>query len=210
MATNNINFQNDLSKFLDYLKIEKDPYKRSHACYELRIKYPTSYVNCKCNCCSCFDGECIVSMKNGTYKKIKDLQRGDTLSNNANIVCKVVYKSDCEIELVRYQNLLITPYHPIVVDDNWVFPKDVSSDDYDYKNIVYNFVLDSQHIMVVEGIECVTLGHNFKGDVIEHPYFGSDKVINDLKKDIGWENGEINYYNIHYKRDENGLVCGIF
>lgn len=202
-------YQKDLEAFYKFLTTEKDGYKRSSACYKIRDKYPNYHTTCKCNCCSCFDGDGVVSMKDNTYKKIKDIEKDDVLSNGATIVCKIVYKSDCEIELVKYQNLTITPYHPIIVNNKWTFPKDVSSDNYDYKNIVYNFVLDSHHIMVVDGIECVTLGHNFSGDVIEHPYFGTNKVIDDLKQHKGWSDGVVEYYNVHFARDSDGLVCGM-
>lgn len=45
---------------------------------------------------------------------------------------------------------------------------------------MYNFVLESEHVMIINNVECVTLGHNFKGDVIEHAYFGSQLIIDDL------------------------------
>lgn len=202
-------YQKDIEVFYKFLNTEKDVYKRSSACSTIRSKYPNYHIHCKCNCCSCFDSDGIVSMKDNTYKKIKDIEKDDVLSNGATIVCKIVYKSDCEIELVKYQNLTITPYHPVFVNNKWTFPKDLSSDNYDYKNIVYNFVLDSHHIMVVDGIECVTLGHNFSGDVIEHPYFGTNKVIDDLKQHKGWNSGVIEYYNVHFARDSDGLVCGM-
>jgi hypothetical protein len=35
--------------------------------------------------------------------------------------------------------------------------------------------------MVINGVECVTLGHGFTdNDVIAHPYFGTQKIIDDL------------------------------
>jgi Hint-domain len=45
---------------------------------------------------------------------------------------------------------------------------------------VYNIILDSIHQVNINGIECVTLGHLKKGENVEHPYFGSSKVISDL------------------------------
>ena len=47
---------------------------------------------------------------------------------------------------------------------------------------MYNFVLDSCHAIVVNGIRCCTFGHEFKGEKVEHEYFGSKKIIEDLIK----------------------------
>ena len=44
---------------------------------------------------------------------------------------------------------------------------------------------------MIEGIQCVSLGHSYKGKVVEHDYFGSEKIINDLQKIKGWEKGAV-------------------
>jgi hypothetical protein len=41
--------------------------------------------------------------------------------------------------------------------------------------------------MMVNNICCASLGHGFKGKVIEHPYFGTEKIIRDLEKLKGWD-----------------------
>ena len=43
--------------------------------------------------------------------------------------------------------------------------------------------------MVIGGVECVTLGHNFTGDVVGHEYFGSSAILEDLAQTAGWETG---------------------
>lgn len=46
--------------------------------------------------------------------------------------------------------------------------------------------------MLVNEIQCITLGHGLKGDkVAEHSYFGTEKIIEDLKQVEGWENGMV-------------------
>lgn len=41
-------------------------------------------------------------------------------------------------------------------------------------------------------MECVSLGHGFTGsEVIEHEYFGTKKIIEDLKSCQSWESGKI-------------------
>lgn len=46
--------------------------------------------------------------------------------------------------------------------------------------------------MIVNGMECVSLGHGFTGSaVIEHEYLGTQKVIEDLKSYESWESGRV-------------------
>ena len=45
---------------------------------------------------------------------------------------------------------------------------------------IYNFVLESCHVLIVNGYECVTLGHNLADPAIYHPYYGTNKVTEDL------------------------------
>merc|ERR1711939_656109 len=54
---------------------------------------------------------------------------------------------------------------------------------------IYSFVLQGGHTMVIGGVECVTLGHNFTGDVVGHEYFGSRAILEDLAQTKGWETG---------------------
>ena len=34
--------------------------------------------------------------------------------------------------------------------------------------------------MIINGVECATLASGFKGEIIEHEYFSTDKVVKDL------------------------------
>lgn len=47
---------------------------------------------------------------------------------------------------------------------------------------VYNFALDQGHTMLVNNTECVTLGHGFTEDVVRHAYYGSERIIEDLRQ----------------------------
>jgi len=67
---------------------------------------------------------------------------------------------------------------------------------------VYNFVLNDHHQFLVDGIPVVTLGHNFKGPVVSHPYLGTNLVIDDLKKHPDWESGLITIDAGDFKRDQ--------
>ena len=46
------------------------------------------------------------------------------------------------------------------------------------------------------------LGHGFSGDVISHPYYGTQKVIDDLKQNYGYKFGKvvINDYDVKFNK----------
>ncbi len=70
--------------------------------------------------------------------------------------------------------------------------------------------MDDHHIMYINSISCVTLGHNFKDEVVAHEYFGSQKVINDLDQCEQDENGIIDLIQRCITRsDETNLVIKI-
>ena len=71
---------------------------------------------------------------------------------------------------------------------------------------VYTFVMEEGHVVVVEGFPVCTLGHNFKGAVIEHAYFGTSAIVDDLKQLDGWEDGRV-LYNDLKKLAANKYSC---
>ena len=46
---------------------------------------------------------------------------------------------------------------------------------------MYTFVIKNRKSVIVEDYVFATYGHNLKEEVINHDYFGSQRVINDLK-----------------------------
>ena len=85
--------------------------------------------------------------------------------------------------------LVITPHHPIRLDGRWVFPKDVEAAGEVECTEHYTFVLEVGHTVMISGTECVTLGHAFTDNVVRHAFFGSQRVVEDLKGCSGWEEG---------------------
>jgi len=74
---------------------------------------------------------------------------------------------------------------------------------------VYTFVLESEHVMIINGIECITLGKTFD-EKVKHDYFGTEAVVNDLMKLEGWNYGEIVLNDNDMKRGgEANRVDGI-
>lgn len=162
----------------------------------------------------CFHGDGQVLMMDGTTKLVRELKVNDVVSGGAAVRCVVKHEcTDNKMRLCVYNGLVITGYHPIRVDGAWTFPIDVDQghlNEYDC-DFVFNFVLDSGHILTVNGVEACTLGHGFKSSaVIEHAYFGTTKITDDLSKLNGWTEGEVTLPVGAFKRNlESHMVEGL-
>jgi hypothetical protein len=79
-------------------------------------------------------------------------------------------------------------------------------------NEMFNFALDRDHIVLVNNIECVTLGHEFQDDVVRHAYYGSQRVIDDLRQLDAEQNrsGIVELSsNLLIRSEHSGLVDGL-
>ena len=156
----------------------------------------------------CFAPGTPISVPGGLTKRIQDLKPGDTVLTPTGIArIRYVLEAStydttqpfCQIT----PGCLITEYHPIrnPITGKWRFP----ADDYPVLELpiptVFNLVLDQGHIVLVEGIECCTLAHGFKGFVIGHPFFGTDRVIEAMSRQPGFDKGLPVYQNMKAIRD---------
>jgi hypothetical protein len=96
--------------------------------------------------------------------------------------------------------LQITPWHPVLHNGSWKFPAHIGDSHLIRCPIVYNLVLDSLHIVTVNGVDAICLGHNYEEGILKHEYFGSQRVVNDLKMFPGWESGEVEIRNAGVQR----------
>lgn len=162
----------------------------------------------------CFTSDTLLNTTNG-FIPCKNIIKGEkvmTDSGLATIICVVKFKFSGEI--CRYGTTGITPFHPIYFQNTqhispkiWVFPNDLIKKE-NFDGYVYDFILDKNHIIKLNGIYAVTLGHHFSGQVVEHDYFG-DKIIDDLKKCDGWDAGMIQFDKWEFIRNSENRVCGI-
>ncbi|KAJ3053800.1 hypothetical protein HK097_003365, partial [Rhizophlyctis rosea] len=106
--------------------------------------------------------------------------------------------------------LVITPWHPVRWGEKgeWTFPGGVGEVEEVEIDAVYSFLLTSGHELTIGGVKCVTLAHGFEdNDVVRHAYFGSGRIVEDLKGMVGWEDGRVLSEGV--ERGEDGLVCGL-
>jgi len=167
----------------------------------------------------CIAGDCTVLMADGSIKLIKDLVKGDQVMGPNGQAAKIscVVKTVCQdnqAQLVKFDNgLKITAWHPIRLEGKFYFPCSVEQA-FEYEffecDAVYNFVMESGHLMTVNGVECVTLAHGFQEDVVRHEYYGTSAILEDLKRMEGWENGLVLLSSGDMKRDlKSGMVVGM-
>ena len=168
-----------------------------------QVQFLSSYNNAQGGC---FGSDGTIVLKNGEFKFIKDIKKGDVLDNGATVECVIIYHG-CDTITIQNGMLEITPWHPILFGDEWIFPNTCKIIKNNTKQIVYNFVLDSIHIMNINGINCCTLGHGFTGPVIYHNFYGTQNVINDLKKFPGYNDGLVSLFNENLVYDDDE-ICG--
>jgi len=196
-------FQNMKDK-IDDIYINMPPPKPSNKVNEVKIskqEFTTMFNNVAGGC---FHPSSQVLTINNSFKQIDKIVKGDKLidsKGNINTVVCVIKINGNDIKLIDIERLLITPYHPIKLNDEWVFPKNVSNIETNC-NSVYNLVLDNNHTIVINNYITCTLGHNItENEVIKHEYFGTDKVINDLKQIEGFNNGYVELNMNDFIRD---------
>ena len=163
----------------------------------------------------CFHGDCEIRMKTKILKKIKELKKGDVVeTRNSYATVQCIVKTRCRNKkeyLVDIDGLLITPYHPIIDKYGfWEFPVNIGLIDEYNCDYVYSIVLNAGHIVYINDIQCVTMGHDFcNNSVVSHPFFGSNRVINQLQKRKGWKKGIIEFEpDCCIKDPISGKVCG--
>ncbi|KAH0788562.1 von Willebrand factor type A domain containing protein [Histomonas meleagridis] len=182
---------------------------RSQGTTQFNRRTMTRFYNASAGC---FNGEANVSLKDGAKKLVKDLKKGDILEDGGIVQCLIEMKikgvgtSNC----VDVNGVLLSPYHPIQIEGKWVFPITVNDQKVETVNYWYNLVLEGKPIVRLNGIPAITLGHNMEEGVLKHPYFGTDAVINALKKYDTYEEGKISIDEPTATRDESGLISTYF
>jgi Mg-chelatase subunit ChlD len=157
----------------------------------------------------CFHSSCSITMANGNIKNIKSIKKGDivktmTIDNNiseSKVICVVETHIKNSIrKMCLIDGLTITPWHPIYYNNNWCFPYDLTQTVNVGTTSMITFVLEKDHIVFINDVPCITLGHNYENnEVLKHPYFGSNNVIKDLKASNYWSFGHINLYDDEIK-----------
>lgn len=144
----------------------------------------------------CFHGYNIVKMYNGEEKLVSDISKGDKVITESGKIATVrcVLKTHCRdgtATLVRIPDtgLLVTQYHPIKHKNTWVHPCKIGRTmDLECK-AVYSFLLDQEHTMIINNNVVICLAHHYTEGILDHWYYGTDKVTEFLMSCPGWNDG---------------------
>lgn len=150
----------------------------------------------------CFMSNSKVLMSDNSLKYINMLRPGDevwTLCNPYNSngkieiakVIALVKINSCigSKNIAKVDNLYLSPWHPIIYKNQWIYPNYFGNVEYLTCPALYNIILTNGHCINVNNIWSITLGHNYKVGILAHPYFGTNEIIKDLKKNSGWDKG---------------------
>jgi len=164
----------------------------------------------------CFSGDTLVLMGDGVRGErmpIKMLMPGDRVWTPSGVtqvkaVVTMGHSSAKSLMMCHVKGALITPYHPYLNEQGmWTTGADtVPVVEWEEPGLkLYNLVLESGHIIDAGGVLACTLAHGFKGPVIEHPFFGTEAVLDCLSKAKGWER-RMPYYNDLQVHRRDGLI----
>ena len=171
----------------------------------------------------------MVRMDDGTLKPVEDLKKGDEvvtiISKNGIdyidsgiIECVVVtecsggYQSMVSLNGITGKKLNITPYHPVIIPGKkeWIYPNSVKGSEIIKCSEMYTFVLSNRESIIVEDYVFATYGHGLSDNsVIQHDFFGTDLVVNNLKDFNSYNSGIVNLTDSMFIRNNDRNVCKI-
>ena len=171
----------------------------------------------------------VVKMADGTSKNIEDLKLNDkiiTININDNFIkeeesyveCLLILNSKNGYEYIVEldNNLKISPYHPIYTHSmlkyKWLYPKEISASipQKIHCDKLYSVLVSNRKPVIINDYICSTLGDNLQENLINHKYFGSKNVIEDLKKFSTYKLGFVNIDKCLLIKDHsNGEVISL-
>ena len=155
----------------------------------------------------CFDGHCTITLADNSTKMLKQLKKGDEIKSiditnrdkicSAKIVCILETKIRTGVTtLVNMESgLIVTPWHPIKTAVGWQYPNDIGTPVMQTCESIFSLVLDSYHVAIINNTPCICLAHNFTEGILNHAYYGTHKIIEDMEQMMGWKTGHIVVYD---------------
>lgn len=136
----------------------------------------------------CFAPSTLVELEGGEMVPIGTLRRGSILAGGDTVIA--VVRSDRPARVRRPfagASLGLTDWHPVRISGGkWFFPAEHDRWEVDEEEVPYvvNLVLSSGSFVAADGYEAVTLGHGLTGPVVEHAYFGTAAVVEDILNEL--------------------------
>lgn len=169
----------------------------------------------------CFEGSSWVRCV-GQNKRVCDIQKGDKIFNHlgkvdtVQCVIKTVSHDGFMLTHLKDINFKLTPYHPILEYSSgiqkWVHPNTLTEPYHDSMcDAVYSFLMENRSsTMILNGCICATLAHGIQNDdVASHHYYGTERIVDDLKMMKGFASGLVVMQTDCVIKDERGIVLGL-
>ncbi len=146
----------------------------------------------------CFAPQSLVKLFDGTSCEIQFLRRGMRVWGGACVQYVLRMNRNAVVPMVALEaadgadarnsapmptphhdssgsaSALVTPWHPVFFAGDWKFPCSIHSPTLIYMDCVYNVVLSAGHVIIVNGLPFITLGHgNDTHPVLAHAFFGT-------------------------------------
>ena len=199
-----------LDDLFDNLKPPEPSGRGRHNVSTMRNFSMASY---NCSSGPCFTGDTLVQMADGTTVTCSDIQKGDivaTSKGQAEIRC--VIKTPCKkVNIVEFKGLQVTQWHPVKVKGVWTFPIYLGETKEMSDVNIFSFLLETgyEDMLMGDSVPCITFAHGIENDpVATHPFYGTNKVVDKMKKMDGFDEGCVTVSNGVLVDAETNLVCG--
>lgn len=155
---------------------------------------------------------CCEMMESGRWQEQPQLAQSE-------VVCVVKLPYQGELYAVN-DSLRLTPYHPVValLPGNEaahapLFPCEFGVQTAAVDGFVYDIVLRNRGLVQCvstgtrgELLLAATFGHRCTVGKFQHDYFGTEAVVNDLRRHPDWESGFVELGDYLYLRNDDGTV----
>ena len=146
----------------------------------------------------CIHEDCQIWISPNKTVKASEIKKNmiifDDDGNEAVVECVTKMKcTDSMCCMSIYEDVALTPYHPIVPkytdkkdDDEWYFPLDLVVAENIKCEYIYNYILSTRGSIYAgeNRIKVCTLAHGINKPRIEHGFFGTEDVVENLKKEF--------------------------
>lgn len=141
----------------------------------------------------CIYGDCKILTECGA-RRARDICAGDLvqLSDGSlvKVECSLTQRIEAEMEMCLIGQCWVTTEHPVRIGNGgWVIPKDIMEPEMVFVDQINNFVLERGHHVMVDGVECITLGHMMdEPQQLYHAIWGTNVIREFLKTLPGYPN----------------------
>jgi len=171
----------------------------------------------------------VIVKNNSTYSSIEDQDYNYKL-----VTIECIVKTNCSDNPTKFCKIgstILTPTHPILINNIWMHPKTITNIYEEQVSHVFNIILklnpesdctesqleqsSDRHVIkrdnnvLINGLPCITLGHGIENDqVATDSFWGSEDIVNKLKElyPDEYQSGIINFRHKFIRNEITGFI----